>query len=1345
MLRILAVFSAVCLFASVLFAEEWIGLNDAPEVYTVEVLKSDNLSTILHYGVNRYKTGRVSIAGKDYTQFKLMRKESMIEEAGYPRLPRINRSIIVPDAGLVNYNLISSEYIEIDGVDIAPSKGNFARTIDPASVPFTFSEVYTEDEYFPAELVSLRDPHIVRDYRGAVLEINAFRYNPVKRVLRIYTDVTLEITASGASGVNEIVRAERPDRIDPQYAKIYNRRFINFSGLDYTPLLESGTMLVICYDSFMDAMQPFVDWKNQKGLSTEMVPISEVGNTTASIKNYIEDYYQNNDLVYVLLIGDSQQITTYSSGSDPLYALIEGNDSYPEIFIGRFSAEDRDEVETQVTRTITYEKFPDPEGQWYHHGLGDADESGPTNDEDYDFQHITHIAEKLVDWNYSQVDSVYTTFGGTTDQIVRFMNEGVTIFNYAGHGWVNMVGPVNFTSTQANQLINDNKLFHFVAVACEPGNFANHTCLAEDLMRATNDLTGEPTGSIANYLSKTSQTWFPPYYMQDEGVDLLVSESMLTFGGMCFNGSMYMIDAQGSGGEYEYKYWTVFGDPSVMLRSLTPYELTVSHNPYIIVNNGVLEVYVSAQGAQLEDIMVCGTYDEMYFSGLTDAQGHCTLQLDPAPQEPGIMTLTVTESNAVPYIVDVDIIQPGEAFPVYDEHFVQDDLTGNDNGQLDYGETVELEVTIENFGLEPALDIFAVISTEDELVTISRDSAYYGAIPAQTALNLSRAFEFSILPEIDDGHPVNFLLTTSDGIQSWESYFTVTGSAPDVIFDHYQVDDLAAGNGNGVLEPGETGDLIVAVLNDGSSDLLECGVDVSFSEPCLTLNSTTVNFTAIPAGEIREAVLNLTASPDCPQGLRVEFELTVSGALGYANADGFSLSVGDVTFYPSGPDEYGYSAYELNDPPEYTEYDWVELHPDSGGPGTQIPFVNDDEVLSFVLPFAFQYYGIGYDSVSVSSNGFIAMGAGAHDDYSNSAIPAADGPPAMIAPYWEDMSPQRANSGGVWYWYDSANHRYVIEFNHVEQFSPEDDFETFEVILYDPAVYQTFSGDGRIKFQYKEMSGSLLSAGTIGIENHAENDGIQFLFDGDLHETAAPILNGTAILFTTPLNAPEVQITLTPSGTPIIIPASGGAFDYEIDLVNNEVSTVVLDVWIDLLLPGGTVYGPLLLREDFEFGGGGIISRDMQQSIPANAPVGEYTYNGKIGNYPGLIYSQDSFPFEKSAADNGGMIVDNWELSGWDDQLALEMILPGNYRLRQNYPNPFNPETVIEFALPRTASVTLSIFNIAGQEVACLTEGRLNAGWHSLEWQAGDLPSGIYFCRLQTDNFQDVRKMMLLK
>ena len=1341
--KILYLLCLTALFSSISYSSEWVEIKSNPEVYSVNVLSSNISSTTLQYSINRYKSSNIAIDGKSFTRFDRIPQESMIEEAGYPRLPRINRSIIVPNTGKVTFNVISSGYIEIDNIDIAPSKGNFARTIDPASVPYTFAEVYRRDEFYPAEIVRLRDPHILRDLRGQVIEINAFQYNPVQKTLRIYTDLTVEIITEGNGGVNEIIQSRPFPTWDPQFEMIYRRHFINFSGLDYTPLLESGNMLVIAYDQFMDEMEPFVDWKLQKGISTEMAPISEVGNSTNAIKSYIEDYYDTHDLCYVLLVGDSEHITTYTSGSDPLYALIEGNDSYPEIFIGRFSAQNSQQVTTQVERSVDYEANPDPDGQWYHHGLGDADESGPTNDEDYDFQHITNIAEKLVAWNYTQVDSVYTTFGGTSNMIKHYMNQGVTIFNYAGHGNVNMVGPVSFSSTNANELINDNMLFHFVAIACLPGSFAGQTCLGETLQRATNRITGAPTGSIANYLSKTSQTWFPPYYMQDEGVDLLVAEDMLTFGGMCFNGAMYMIDVEGSGGEYEYKYWTIFGDPSVMMRSLTPYELTVAHNSAIVVNYIPVEIYVSAQGAPLAGAMVCGMNDDYYVSGITDEQGHYTLQLIPAPTEPGILNLTVSDANGIPYLTEIEIVDPSGAYPVYSLHNIQDDLTGNDNGQLDYGETVEMDVLVENLGWEPALNISAMISTGDTLVTIITDSAYYGAIPAQTGLNLSRGFKFQVSPEIADNYPVNFLLTTTDGIETWESVFTVIGHTPDVQTIGYLVDDEPGGNGNGVLEPGETGDLVISLANGGSSDLLDCTIDLTCNNNYLTINTTTAVFAIIASEDTVEAVFNLSASPECPQGTRVELEAEITGAVGYANFNSLDFAIGSLTFLPAGPDNYGYSAYDQYDPPEFTEYQWVELHPDSGGSGTLIDFIHDDEVQYFALPFNFTFYGQEYDTITISSNGFLSMGIEI-DDYSNSAIPNTDGPAAMIAPYWEDMSPQRANSGGAWHWYDETNHRYIIEFNHVEQFAPTGNFETFQTILYDPLHYPTFTGDGRILFQYKEMSSASNSEGTIGIENHTENDGIQYFFDGYLHTNAAEILNGTAVLFSTPDTAPDISIVLTPPITPIVIPANGGNFEYTLNIDNQGTSAITFDVWLDVELPGGTIFGPLLLRQGMELAVSGNISRNMNQNIPAGAPTGDNIYNGKVGLYPDLIYSQDSFDFEKSAT-AANSLVDNWDIFGWDSPDIVEMVIPLNYALKQNYPNPFNPETAIEFALPEAGKISLTVYNVTGQEVAELINGTLSAGYHTVEWNAGNLPSGVYFYRLTAPGYTKVKKMLLLK
>lgn len=88
---------------------------------------------------------------------------------------------------------------------------------------------------------------------------------------------------------------------------------------------------------------------------------------------------------------------------------------------------------------------------------------------------------------------------------------------------------------------------------------------------------------------------------------------------------------------------------------------------------------------------------------------------------------------------------------------------------------------------------------------------------------------------------------------------------------------------------------------------------------------------------------------------------------------------------------------------------------------------------------------------------------------------------------------------------------------------------------------------------------------------------------------------------------------------------------------------------------------------------------------------------------------------------------------------------PGGFKLEQNYPNPFNPSTVIDFNLPSSSQVMLSVYNTAGQRVAVLAQGTYTSGQHSIQFDASNLTSGIYMYRLETDNYTAVRKMTLIK
>jgi hypothetical protein len=97
---------------------------------------------------------------------------------------------------------------------------------------------------------------------------------------------------------------------------------------------------------------------------------------------------------------------------------------------------------------------------------------------------------------------------------------------------------------------------------------------------------------------------------------------------------------------------------------------------------------------------------------------------------------------------------------------------------------------------------------------------------------------------------------------------------------------------------------------------------------------------------------------------------------------------------------------------------------------------------------------------------------------------------------------------------------------------------------------------------------------------------------------------------------------------------------------------------------------------------------------------------------------------------------------GIDDQTDG---LPKAFSLSQNYPNPFNPTTEIEFALPKTSDVKLEVFNLLGQRVATLVDGSVEAGYHSVTWNASQQASGVYYYKIRAGNFTKVQSMTLVK
>jgi hypothetical protein len=552
----------------------------AQSALNVSVLENAPDRVVIQYQFGDYQTVQVDVNGQPYTVIRIPH-EACALVAGAPDLPHVARSVIVPPTGglTVSVDPAASAYDDFPNVALAPSKGNLYRTQDPAKVPYVFDPgVYAADAFYPGPLAEVREPYTLRDFRGAVVDVHPFQYNPVTQTLRVYN--TMTVTVRFDQAVASAARAVRPGQaISQAFDQIYQAHFINYSPVttNYVPLNEQGSMLIICYDAWLANVQPLVTHKNGLGIPTTAVGVSTIpgGNTATAIKNYIQGVYNQGNLAFVLLVGDAAQIATptASGGSaDPTYAKVAGADDYPDILVGRFSSETAAQVDTQVQRTITYEDMPATLQTWYHKGTGIGSEygAGQGDDGEADYVHIGNIRTQLLASGYTVVDQFYGINNPipTPADVAAALNQGRGVMNYCGHGSQTSWDTTAFSSTNVAALQNDNMLPFVFSVACVNGQFDGATCFAEAWLRSTHN--GQPIGAVAAYMSSINQSWAPPMQAQDEFNALLSAGTYHSIGALCFAGSCSMMDAYGSGGVDMFNTWIIFGDPSLRVIGLPP-------------------------------------------------------------------------------------------------------------------------------------------------------------------------------------------------------------------------------------------------------------------------------------------------------------------------------------------------------------------------------------------------------------------------------------------------------------------------------------------------------------------------------------------------------------------------------------------------------------------------------------------------------------------------------------------------------------------------------------------------------------------------------------------------------
>ena len=653
-------------------------ISHSPETFQVQLISSTENSVKVNVKVPGFYTKTVTTPqGKAFVI--TVPKSVSTAQAGEPDMPMTGIPVMIGDKANMNVRVIDAQYIDYENMEVAPSKGDFPRSIDPATVPYTYGECYSQDAFFPASNVGLYEPYIIRDFRGQNIVIYPFAYNPVTKTLRVYYNMTVEMYKVDDHGTNVIATRHRGAvKLDPDFKSVYQRHFINYeeSSTRYTPVDEEGDLLIICYDNFISSMTDFVNWKKTRGVNTTIVGTSTAGSTYSAIKTYIQNQYNaNNNLTHVLLVGDVAQIpgysysgggSSYSGLGDNAYGQIVGSDIYNDVFIGRFSATSTAHVATQVQKVITYERDLTTSATWCQNGMGvsTSEGSGGHNNED-DYQHIDNIRTDLINYGYSTVYQEYYNVSGyssTTQQISTRINSGVGIITYCNHGsetaWQSH-SPY-YSTSYVNALTNNNKLPFIFSVACLNGKYDHSSdCFAEAWMRATNN--NEPAGAVGTMMSYISQPWIPPMWAEDEFVDILTgqysSNVKHTWGGTAINGLFGIFDHYGtseSAAVGTYQAWILYGDPSLMLRTKTPQAMTVTHNGNITIGISTYTVNVSNGNGAVATITDA---NHINVSKATVSNGTATISLNTTNLTAGSeLTLCVFGFNKVTYVGTINVV-----------------------------------------------------------------------------------------------------------------------------------------------------------------------------------------------------------------------------------------------------------------------------------------------------------------------------------------------------------------------------------------------------------------------------------------------------------------------------------------------------------------------------------------------------------------------------------------------------------------------------------------------------------------------------------------------------------------
>ena len=971
------------------------------------------------------------------------------------------------------------------------------------------------------------------------------QYVPAQRRLELYTEITFTLSYAEQGQPTRLSRRQMGRVVSELTGLVANPKDIPaFAPQTRATIPGDLDYVVITGSSLSSSFEPLLNWYRRTGLNAdvktrEWITANYPGvDVPEQIRNFIIDYYQNHGLSYVLLAGDTQIVPCRRARAtagqyvddlpcDLYYADLQwswngnhdtvwgefGNDTvdfYSEVNVGRAPVDDTTQAQSFVHKVLSYELNPTP---------GYLTRVLLPYTALYSFYPARLSQDSIAAFVPPGWQTSIFTGMTTTSPIHDSLESGYGLVHVVAHGnntgFYTMSGTPIYSTAVASSQTNAARLPVLTSIACYAGNFEWNECLAEALM---NNPHGGAVATIMNSRYGIAQ---PPGCGPAERLDIrfydyLFHYDSLALGIVHSRAKDYYAAIARTGGIWQWSVYelNLFGDPLMPAWTAEPGKLFADCPRVLNPGAQQLRVTVTDKSLPIDGASV-RVFHDSDFSGIGTTGPDGVVNLSINPQTPGRFYIIALARNGIPF-QDSGIVRTSGAYVAHLRHSLDDSAPyGNGDGIVNPGERVWLRLWLRNFGNQSASGLTAHLRCSDTTVVVLDSLSSYGTLaPGDSALGTT--FSFSETCDYTNGRLIPFRIAVSDDRDStWDSQIQALVGTSVLTYDGCTViDTLPGGNRNSRLDPGETAQLEVRLLNLGIGNGYSVAARLRSTDSRLAALDSLGSFGTIysdSSNDNHAQCFRVHADSTIPLESSIPCSLVVSAAGEPDRTLGFSLFVGQIRTCDPVPDTGGtthrYWAFDDGDTSyrQCPTYDWVEI----SNRGTLIPPRNDTTA-AIGIPFGFYYFGLRYNLISICSNGWLAPGYTIARNWVNHRLPDGLAPYNLICANWDDFDP--TIHGRVWYYPDTAGHRFIVEWDSVAYHDTTGAWDNFEIVLYD-STRPTPTGDCEFLFQYQ--TANYYGSSSIGIENGNSTIGIRYLFDSLYHRAAATIMPSRAILFTT--------------------------------------------------------------------------------------------------------------------------------------------------------------------------------------------------------------------------------------